>query len=70
MTVGGTGDVLAGVVGALLATPGATPIPAVAAATVGAFITGTAGDLAFRKFGYGLLATDVIGCIPEAMRGV
>ena len=67
MTVGGTGDVLAGVVGALLAKQDA---PAAAAATSGAFITGTAGDLAFRKFGYGLLATDVIECIPEAMQGV
>ena len=70
MTVGGTGDVLAGVVGALLATHNTAPMPAVAAATAGAFVTGTAGDLAFRKFGYGLLATDVIECIPEAMRGV
>jgi len=70
MTVGGTGDVLAGVVGALLAMHDTTPIPAVAAATAGAFITGTAGDLAFRKFGHGLLATDVIECIPEAMHGV
>ena len=67
MTVGGTGDVLAGVVGALLATH---DTPAAVAATAGAFITGTAGDLAFRKFGYGLLATDVIECIPEAMQGV
>lgn len=70
MTVGGTGDVLAGVVGALLATHDTSLAPAVAAATAGAFITGTAGDLAFRKFGYGLLATDVIECIPEAMQGV
>jgi NAD(P)H-hydrate epimerase len=67
MTVGGTGDVLAGVVGALLATHDAS---AAAAATAGAFITGTAGDLAFRRFGYGLLATDVIECIPEAMQRV
>jgi len=63
MTVGGTGDVLAGVVGALFARN-----DALAAASAGAFITGTAGDLAFLKSGYGLLATDVIECIPEAMR--
>ncbi|HIE31657.1 MAG TPA: NAD(P)H-hydrate dehydratase [Methanosarcinales archaeon] len=65
MTVGGTGDVLAGVVGSLL-----TKHDATAAATAGAFITGTAGDIAFRRFGYGLLATDVIECVPEAMWGV
>lgn len=63
MTVGGTGDVLAGVVGALFATN-----DALASASAGAFIIGTAGDLAFLKSGYGLLATDVIECIPEAMR--
>ena len=62
MTVGGTGDVLAGIVSALSATT-----DALAAASTGAFIAGTAGDLAFLKYGYGLLATDVIECIPEAM---
>lgn len=63
MTVGGTGDVLAGVVGAIFAKH-----DALAAASAGAFITGTAGDLAFLEFEYGLLATDVIECIPEAMQ--
>ena len=63
MTVGGTGDVLAGVAGAIFANAGA-----LAAASAGALIVGTAGDLAFAEYGYGLLATDVIECIPDAMR--
>ncbi len=63
MTVGGTGDVLAGVAGAIFANT-----DALAAASAGALIVGTAGDLAFLKYGYGLLATDVIECIPDAMR--
>ena len=63
MTVGGTGDVLAGVAGAIFTNAGA-----LAAASAGAFIVGTAGDLAFVEYGYGLLATDVIECIPDAMR--
>ncbi|KAB3542717.1 MAG: NAD(P)H-hydrate dehydratase [ANME-2 cluster archaeon] len=63
MTVGGTGDVLAGVVGAIFANAGA-----LAAASAGALIVGTAGDLACVEYGYGLLATDVIECIPDAMR--
>ncbi len=63
MTVGGTGDVLAGLVGALFAKHGAFE-----AACAGAFINGAAGDMAFEEFGYGLLATDVIDCIPKVMK--
>jgi len=65
MTVGGTGDVLAGVVGAIFA-----KTDALAAASAGALIVGTAGDLAFVEYGYGLLATDVIECIPDAMQRI
>ncbi len=65
MTVGGTGDVLAGVTGALLAKHDAFE-----AACAGAFINGKAGDMAFEDFGYGLLATDVINKIPEVIRDV
>jgi len=61
MTVGGTGDVLAGVVGALFATNEPQ-----AAAAVGAYITGRAGDLAFDEQGDGLVATDLIRWLPEA----
>ncbi len=63
MTVGGTGDVLAGITGALLAM-GLNPLKA---AKCSAFINGTAGDMAFKKFGLGLLATDIIDFIPAAI---
>ncbi|MCX9010261.1 MAG: NAD(P)H-hydrate dehydratase [Candidatus Methanoperedens sp.] len=62
MTVGGTGDVLAGLTGALFAKHGAFE-----SAGAAAFINGAAGDLAFEEFGYGLLATDVIDYIPKVM---
>jgi len=62
MTVGGTGDVLAGVTGAFYCK--ASPLRAAVAA---AFVNGTAGDLAFEEKGYSLLATDVIEHIPRAM---
>ena len=61
MTVGGTGDVLAGVVGALLATEGPQ-----AAAAVGAYVTGRAGDLAADAVGDSLVATDLLDQLPEA----
>lgn len=62
MTVGGTGDVLAGLTGALFARHNAFE-----AACAAAFINGAAGDMAFAEFGYGLLATDVIDNIPKVM---
>lgn len=62
MTVGGTGDVLAGITGAFFAIV-SEPWKA---ATAAAFVNGTAGDIAFEAKGYGLLATDVIESIPEA----
>lgn len=61
MSVGGTGDVLAGIVGAMLA----KRISTFNSARISAFICGHAGDLAFEEFGYSLLATDVIEKIPK-----
>ncbi len=63
MTVGGTGDVLAGVTGAL-----AARLDPVDAAAVAAHVTGRAGDLAVGGDGDGLLATDLLGTLPEALR--
>lgn len=63
MSVGGTGDVLAGITGALLATN-----PPMKAAACAAYINGAAGDLAFNDKGYGLLATDIISKITDVMR--
>ncbi len=63
MTVGGTGDVLAGIVGALF-----YKFTQVEAAAIGAFISGRAGDLAMEQKNHGLLATDVIENIPLAKR--
>ena len=64
MTKGGTGDVLAGVCGALLAM-GVKPIEAACAAS---YINGSAGQLASKKYGPGMLASDMINLIPEVIR--
>jgi NAD(P)H-hydrate repair Nnr-like enzyme with NAD(P)H-hydrate dehydratase domain len=37
------------------------------AASTAAYLNGCAGDLAFSRRGYSLLATDVIDCIPDAL---
>lgn len=63
MTVGGTGDVLVGIVGAWL-----TRADGFNAASAAAYVSGSAGDLAFEKLGYSLLATDVIENIPRVMK--
>jgi NAD(P)H-hydrate epimerase len=64
MTVGGTGDVLTGIVAGLIAQK-ARPF---AAARMGAFTAGLAGNLAFEEKSFGLLATDVIEKIPLVLR--
>jgi len=63
MTVGGTGDVLAGAVGALAAVTDAFH-----AAAAGAYVNGLAGDAAAAELGNGLVATDLIDRLPEATR--
>jgi ADP-dependent NAD(P)H-hydrate dehydratase / NAD(P)H-hydrate epimerase len=64
MTVGGTGDVLAGVVGSLLA----RGVEALDAVRLGAYWTGEAGLRAFSVRSWGLLATDVLDELPGALR--
>ena len=64
MTVGGTGDVLAGITGAFFAIA-SDPFKA---ATAAAFVNGAAGDIAFADKWYGLLATDVMENIPRVMK--
>lgn len=64
LAVGGTGDVLTGIVAGMVA-QGAKPFHA---ARIGAFAMGLAGDLAFEEKSFGLLATDVIDKIPIVLR--
>jgi len=63
MTVGGTGDVLSGIVGAFLAQK-ADPFEA---AVAGAFINGAAGDFVKDEKGYHMVPTDIVDWIPRVM---
>jgi hydroxyethylthiazole kinase-like uncharacterized protein yjeF len=66
MATGGTGDVLAGVVGSLLARHGT-----LLSATAGAFVHGRAGDIAARERGEeGMTAGDVVEALPAAIESV
>jgi len=63
MTVGGTGDVLSGVVGAFLAC-GIDPFEA---GVAGAFINGAAGDFVMEEKGYHMVPTDLLEWIPRVV---
>jgi NAD(P)H-hydrate epimerase len=62
MTVGGTGDVLAGVCGALLC-----KLPAFEAACIAAYVCGKAGEAVVNERGGGMLASDLVDKIPSVL---
>lgn len=64
MTVGGTGDVLAGVTAGMLVNQN----PANAGA-IAAYANGRAGDIVIKERGHGLVATDLLDAIPTALWG-
>ncbi|MGH9934344.1 MAG: NAD(P)H-hydrate dehydratase [Nitrososphaerales archaeon] len=64
MTVGGTGDVLSGLVAGLLA-KGMNPFDA---SVAGAYINGAAGDRAYRRIGLHMMPTDIVDEIPAVMK--
>ncbi len=63
MTVGGVGDTLAGIAGAILA----RGVETFKAGCGAAYINGLAGELAGEKFGEGIRATDLIEEIPKVL---
>jgi NAD(P)H-hydrate epimerase len=67
MATGGTGDVLTGLIAALLG----QGLEAFAAAQLGAYLHGLAGDLARDELGeMSLIASDLLEYLPKAMRGL
>ncbi len=64
MTVGGTGDALAGIAAGLLS----QDLNAFDSACLAAFINGLAGDEAFEEKGNGFAATDLVSCIGGVIK--
>ena len=65
MAVGGSGDVLAGVITALLG----AGLPPLEAAACGAWLHGAAGDWCAAELGqYGMLPTDMLSALPRLMK--
>lgn len=64
MAVGGSGDVLAGIIGGLLG-----QLPAEQAVAAGVCIHGAVGDLCARRLGeYSMTPTDMIEALPEIIK--
>lgn len=64
MAVGGSGDVLAGIITGLIG----QNISPLTAAACGVWIHGAAGDLCAAEIGqYGMLPSDVINCLPRLL---
>lgn len=64
MTHGGTGDVLAGIVSALIAQGN----DAFTSAYAASYVNGKAGELLYKKMGFGYLASDLVGVIPLVLK--
>ncbi len=65
MATGGTGDVLCGLIGALLG----QKLETFAAAQLGVYLHGRAGDLAREQMGeVSLIATDLLDFLPQALQ--
>lgn len=62
MTVGGTGDILCGIIGAIYACNDAFP-----SACCGTYINGYCGDLLEKEYGYYYNSTDIIKILPKAL---
>lgn len=65
MAVGGSGDILAGIITSLIG-QGISPLEASAC---GAWLHGAAGDICARKIGqYGMIPTDLLHVLPRLMK--
>lgn len=63
MTVGGTGDILAGLVGGLF-----TKMNSFNAGCCGIYFNGKAAEIAYDKVGFHMMATDLLDILPQVMK--
>ena len=65
MATGGMGDVLSGVIGALVC-QGLSPLDA---AVAGTYLHGAAADRLYEKYSAGFLASEVADMVPSVLKG-
>ena len=69
MATAGSGDVLAGIIGGIMAQNSNKKLSTLDVATLGVYIHGMAGDIAAEKMGkYSLIASDIIEALPLVLR--
>ena len=64
MTVGGTGDILSGIIAGMLA----RNRDALESAVISAYFNGLAGKMTQKKLGYHMTATDLLDVLPSVMK--
>jgi NAD(P)H-hydrate epimerase len=64
MTVGGTGDILSGIIAGMLA----RNRNALESAVISAYFNGIAGKMTQKKLGHHMTATDLLDALPSAMK--
>ena len=64
MTVGGTGDILSGIIAGMLA----RNRDALESAVISAYFNGIAGKMIQKKLGYHMTATDLLDVLPSVMK--
>lgn len=71
MATAGSGDVLAGIIGGILAQNRNSTLTLTEAAALGVYIHGLAGDIAASALGeYSLMASDIIDALPRVMKEI
>jgi len=68
MTCGGIGDILSGVIGALIAQASDSNLKTVEIAAAASYVVGLAGKRAVSLKGFHIVATDIIEQIPEVLK--
>ena len=69
MATGGSGDVLAGVIGGLMAQLRDGELPLAEIAAIGVLLHGMSGDLAARELGeHAMMASDLLDALPAVMK--
>ncbi len=64
MTVGGTGDILSGIIAGILARNRNT----LESAVISAYFNGLAGKMTQKKLGLHMTATDLLDALPSVMK--
>lgn len=71
MATAGSGDVLAGIIGGILAQSKNTALSGLEIASLGVYIHGLCGDMAAASMGeYSVIASDIIASLPKVLKNI